>query len=457
MGKKLFYLLLLLLCSLISERPTMAENRKIQETPQKSNNLIKDSLQIILIRKQVEITTRILRKRLETILPIAMKDANIDMWIILCQEDNLDPVYKTMIPMDTWPKVLQMLVFFDRGKEKGVERINLSMTNTGDLYDRPWRGGNLPQQWQMLAELIEKRDPKRIGINIGSVNWADGGLTYNLYNQLIKALPEKYITRITSAEKASTRWGMTLTEEELEIYPHVSAVARHIISRCFSTASITPGKTTCADLDYLFWQICSEYGLELSFKPYFTFQRSELEVKKFPMSDGIIRRGDIIICDVGIRYLGLFTDHQEIAYIRHENEKDAPQGLKNVLAANNRLQEIFMQEFKPGLSGNELLQNIFAKAKEENIPNPRLYSHSLGLFVHQPGPVVGYPWEQKPVQGRGELKLEFNSCYAMELAVMDVVPEWGNDSAFIPTEQIVMFTENGCKPIDKIQKTFYLL
>jgi len=139
----------------------MAENRKIQETPQKSNNLIKDSLQIILIRKQVEITTRILRKRLETILPIAMKDANIDMWIILCQEDNLDPVYKTMIPMDTWPKVLQMLVFFDRGKEKGVERIN-PFSATRDIDIAPHFPRSLTKGWDRRTLPQEHREEIRL-------------------------------------------------------------------------------------------------------------------------------------------------------------------------------------------------------------------------------------------------------------------------------------------------------
>ena len=53
------------------------------------------------------------------------------MWLILCQEDDLDPVFKTMIPMNTWTPILQMLIFFDRGADQGIERINLSMTGYG--------------------------------------------------------------------------------------------------------------------------------------------------------------------------------------------------------------------------------------------------------------------------------------------------------------------------------------
>ena len=413
--------------------------------------------QIMPVRKQVEVTTRILRNRLDTILPVALREADIDMWLIICQEDNLDPVYRTMIPMDTFPKVLQILVFFDRGKENKVERINLSMTNTSDLYEKPWKGGNHPEQWSMLSEIIEKRDPRKIGINIGDVNWAAGGLTQNLYNQLVQALPEKYVNRLTSAEIACNRWAMTLTEDELNLYPHISSIARQIIAQCFNPSSITPGVTTVQDLEWMFWQICSKNGLEQSFKPYFLIMRSDSAAKKHPVSDRIIRRGDVLVCDVGIRYLGLFTDHQELAYVRHMDETDAPRGLRNLLATNNRLQNIFMHEFKKGLTGNQVLASILSSAREAGIPSPMIYSHSLGLFVHEPGPVIGLPWEQNPFPGRGEVKLEYNSCYAMELSIEDTVPEWDNQQVWCPAEQIVQFTEDGCKPVDSVQTHFHLI
>ena len=413
--------------------------------------------QIMPVRKQVEVTTRILGNRLDTILPVALREADIDMWLIICQEDNLDPVYRTMIPMDTFPMVLQILVFFDRGKKNKVERINLSMTNTSDLYEKPWKGGNHPEQWSLLSEIIEKRDPRRIGINIGDVNWAAGGLTKNLYDQLVQTLPEKYVNRLTSAEIACNRWAMTLTEDELNLYPHISSIARQIIAQCFSPSSITPGVTTIQDLEWMFWQICSENGLEQSFKPYFLLMRSDSAAKKHSVSDRIIRRGDVLVCDVGIRYLGLFTDHQELAYVRYADETDAPRGLKNLLATNNRLQNIFMHEFKKGLTGNQVLENILSSAREAGIPSPMIYSHSLGLFVHEPGPVIGLPWEQNPFPGRGEVKLEYNTCYAMELSIEDTVSEWDNQQVWCPSEQIVQFTEDGCKPVDSVQTHFHLI
>lgn len=410
--------------------------------------------QVKPIRIQKEITYNVLRKRLDEILPVAMDASRLDMWLIICQEDNLDPVFRTMIPMDSWPKVLQILIFY-KDEECVVERLNLSMTDTGDLYVKPWAGGNPPEQWELLREIVGARDPKNIGINIGDINWSSGGLTHNLYNQLVQALPEKYVDRLTSAEDACTRWLMTLSEEELRIYPEVSALARKVITHCYSPESITPGVTTVKDLEWLFWQVCKDLGVEQSFKPYFRIIRRESS--SVPLDDGIIRKGDLIVCDVGTRYLGLITDHQELVYIRREGEDDAPDGLKRLFSLNNRLQDIFMAEFKHGITGNKLLKNIMTTANEEGLPNPWIFSHSVGLYLHEPGPVIGVPWNQDPLPGRGDVKIEYNSCYAMELSIKDHVPEWDNQLVPCQTEHLVVFTEDGCRLIDGRQTEYHLI
>ena len=109
--------------------------------------------EVMPMRRRAEVIHRLLKGRLATVLPRAMRESGFDMWIILCQEDNLDPVYTTMIPMDAWCPILQMLVFYDRGAEAGIERINLSMSNTHQLYDRPSSGRNTEEQWQHQAPL----------------------------------------------------------------------------------------------------------------------------------------------------------------------------------------------------------------------------------------------------------------------------------------------------------------
>ena len=69
------------------------------------------SLRTRPMRERATLINRNLRGRLDAILPLAMRESGFDMWIVLCQEDNPDPVFTTLIPMDTWCPILQILVF----------------------------------------------------------------------------------------------------------------------------------------------------------------------------------------------------------------------------------------------------------------------------------------------------------------------------------------------------------
>jgi len=412
---------------------------------------------VLPMRERDRVIHQVLRKRLETLLPMAMRETGFDMWLVICQEDNPDPVFQTMIPLNTWAPILQMLIFSLPEGGSQVERINLSMTQTGDLYTRPWSGRNTAEQWQMLAEIIAERKPRRIGINTGSIQWAAGGLTYNLYQQLCQAVPGEYHARMTSAETLATRWLATLTDEEIELFQHVASLAHGLIKDCYSRASLMPGVTTTADLEWLYWQRAVDLGLEVSFKPFFNLVRSDELKEKYGEDDLVIRGGDLIHCDVGVRYLRLNSDHQQWAYVRRGDEQDAPAGLRSLLHEGNRLQNVFMAEFQPGLSGNELLQRILERARAEGIPNPKVYSHSLGLFLHEPGPLIGLPWEQENTAGRGEVRLNYNNAFTMELSVRDRILEWNGQEVTLSMEEDVVFTEQGCRLLDGRQVEFYLV
>ena len=413
--------------------------------------------QILPLRQRSQVINRILARRLESILPMAMREAGLDMWLVLCQEDDLDPVFQTLIPMDTWCPILQILVFYDRGPDQGIERINISGTDTHDLYDRPDTGQVEQEQWPLLRQIVEERDPRRIGINTGSTQWAAGGLTHNLYTQLTEQLPACYVERLTSAEPLIIRWLATLTEEELALYEHVVHLAQAIIAECYSRRTIVPGVTTAQDLVWYYWQRCADLGLGVSFKPHFSIIRSDERRALHGDTDQVVRPGDLIHCDVGIRYLRLNTDHQQLAYVLQPEEQDAPAGLRQLMEACTRLQDVFMAEFEHGLTGNQLLANILARARQEGIPNPKVYSHSLGLFLHEPGPLIGLPWEQERCPGRGDVLLDYNYTFTMELSVGGPVPEWGGQEVRLGREEDVCFTPEGCRPIRARQTAFYLV
>ena len=85
--------------------------------------------QILLLRERASVVNAMLQKRLDTLLPAIMEETVIDMWIIVCHEDNHDPVFKTIIPWECWAPILQLVVFYHRGRGHEIERLNISRTN----------------------------------------------------------------------------------------------------------------------------------------------------------------------------------------------------------------------------------------------------------------------------------------------------------------------------------------
>ncbi len=156
-------------------------------------------------------------------------------------------------------------------------------------------------------------------------------------------------------------------------------------------------------------------------------------------------------------YLRFNSDHQQLAYVLLPGEHDAPVGLQQLMAVGNQLQDIYMAAFEAELSGNQLLQIVLKQAHAAGIPNPRIYSHSVGLFLHEPGPLIGLPWEQEQNPGRGDVMLEPNSCFTMELSVGAAVAEWDGEEVQLPLEEVVVFTENNCRPLAGRQTTFHLI
>lgn len=417
---------------------------------------------VLPVRERAALVYRITAKRLDTLVPRMMRETGFDMWIVSCNEDNLDPVFETMVPYENWNPITQLLVFFDQGPAKGVERLNVSRTDTQGLFKNAWDAAAFDakkgeSQWEALGRVVRERDPKRIGLDEGEIQWVAGGLTSVLKKRIVDAVGPKYASRLQSAEPLVTLWAETLLDEEVEMVERAAALSRSIIADMFSSKVVTPGQTTAEDLRWYYWQRVADLGLKVSFSPFVSIRgRSPKDVEKWGKDDKIIRPGDVLHCDVGIKYARWNSDHQELAYVLRPGETDAPEGLRKLMAETNRLQDVYCGEFKTGLTGNEMLGAMLKKAKETGIPGPRIYSHSMGLFLHEPGPLIGLPWEQINNAGRGDVKLAPMSTFTAEMSVTGPVPEWGLDFR-VPLEQDVLFDGERAVFLAGRQTAFHLI
>jgi Xaa-Pro aminopeptidase len=414
------------------------------------------------MRERKATVDKITQKRLDRLLPRIMRETGFDMWVLISNEDNYDPVFLTMVPFDAWCPITQILVFYDPGEGKAIERLNISMTDMEGLHKTIWKLPQQPdegeQQWECLARIIKEKNPQKIGINESDVIWAADGLTASLKRKLVATIGPEYAKRLESAEILSTLWLETLLDEELDLYDCAVAISHALIAETFSNKVITPGVTTTDDLVFHYRQRMAELGLDKAFRPFFRIRGRHPEVlEKFPVDDKIIRRGDVLHCDVGIKYLRYNTDTQEIAYVLRRGETDVPEGLKAGMAEGNKLQDVFCGEFEEGLTGNQILANILNKAKASGIHKPRVYSHSVGYCLHEPGPLIGLPWEQENTGPRGEVTLVPNSCFTVELSVQQPVPEWGGQEFRFPLEQDIVFTKKGVYYLDGRQTEYHVI
>lgn len=407
---------------------------------------------ILTLRDQAAVYNAWLEYRLDHVLPELMRQEGIDMWLVICRENNEDPVFFSLVPFNNlYASRTSMLVFFDRGAE-GIERMTVSRAGIGKIYKSVWEPERV-EQWARLAQIVKERNPKRIGIDMSDTfNYADG-LTATLEKKLMASLPPEVAPRVQSAERLAIRWLERRSAPELETYPHIVSIAHAIIAEAFSPAVITPGVTTTDDVVWWMRERTRQLGMTNWFHPTVDIQRP----KDSPYTDSpVIHRGDFLHCDFGIVYLRLCTDTQEVAYVLKEGETDAPRGLKDGLAQGNRLQDIEIAEMKAGRTGNQVLASALARAKAEGL-RPSIYTHPLGLHGHAAGTNIGMWDMQNGVPGIGDFPFSDDTVHSIELNVTAAVPEWGGLDIRFPLEQDAVLTSAGVRFLDGRQTALHLI
>jgi Xaa-Pro aminopeptidase len=289
-----------------------------------------------------------------------------------------------------------------------------------------------PDQWDALIDLIKKKDPKKIGVNISQDFGHADGLDHSHYELLLQKLPAQLKNRVVSADPLAVGWLETRTTREMQLYQKLVAITHEIIAEGFSNRVINPGVTTTDDLVWWFRQRVTSLGLTTWFHPSVSVQRSDTvnfeHLRSFsnrPEND-VILPGDLLHVDFGITYLRLNTDIQQHAYVLRPGEIEAPAYLKKAFATSNRLQDILTSQFKTGITGNNILKAAREQAIKEGI-KPSIYTHPLGLHGHAAGPTIGLWDKQEGVPGSGDYPVFPHTAYSIELNSSTFIAEWGKE------------------------------
>ncbi len=420
--------------------------------------------QIIPEKERAKVIDDILKDRFDQLLPSLMDKTEIDMWIVISREYNEDPVLRTMLPA-TWLNARRrtILLFYRNKSQNSIEKLAVARYDVGDNIKSAWDKEKEPDQWNRLVQLIEERNPKKIGLNFSKDHNIADGLDKTDYDEFMKKLPKKHHSKVVSAEQLAVRWIETRSAREMVVYDQLVDITHDIIAEAFSENVITPGITTTSQVEWWMRQKVTDLGLETWFHPTVDIQRSSEELGDHLYSfssrpeDMVILPGDLLHCDFGITYLRLNTDCQELAYVLKPKETEAPIFLKNGLKDGNRVQDFLTNNMVGGKTGNEILAKSLQDAKEAGL-RPSIYTHPLGFYGHSAGTTIGM-WDAQGgvMTDDGEhYPLNQNTVYAIELNTTITIPEWKRDIR-IMLEEAGYYGEGGFRYVNGRQTELLLI
>jgi Xaa-Pro aminopeptidase len=393
-----------------------------------------------------------------------MRKHAVSMWIVTNREYNEDPVFLSLVSPSLFAaRRRTILVFFDRGPEKGIERLALGGGSNGGLYT-VYRDPEIESremwgqsQWRTLRKVVDDRKPEKIAIDISHTHAFSDGLSAGEREQLEAALGP-WTSRLVRAENLPLEYLSIRVPEMLPLYRDLMRIAHGLLARAFSNEVITPGKTTTEDVEWWLRQRVNDLGLGEWFAPTVEAQRKGLRPGAVvrERSALVIERGDHLHVDFGIQAMGLATDTQHVGYVLKEGETDAPAGLRKALENSNRLQDLLMERLKPGRSGNAILADTLTAMKKMGLTGT-VYTHPIGDHGHGAGPLIGLWDRQEGVPGRGDVLLLPSTWFSIELEATSPIPEWGGQLLRSAQEEDAVVDEDGKVGWVLERQTKYLL
>ncbi len=421
---------------------------------------------ILPLRQQSEIMTQWLRVRFDEVIPYLMEREQFDMWILLSREYNEDPVLRTMLPpnlINAWGRTI---LIFTRQADGTVKRNTLarvpkeswarvqSRDDMLEFFENVWDHAE-EDEWTCLGRFVKQNDPKKIGLNFSYGHRHADGITSTEKEQVMNALEPEYAERVESAERMAVGWLETRTQPEIEAYEGIMQVAHGVIAEAFSPQVVHPGITTSVDVLWWMKQRIHDLGLFAWFQPSVSIHRDSRQ-QPSPLGEKVILAGDVLWCDVGLKYLGLCTDTQQNAYVLRRGETDAPEGIKAALADGNRIQDILAENFVAGLTGEQITERCVKQAEEEGI-RASIYTHPIGTYGHGAGISIGGIGPKPKGTPRPRYELYDNTCFSYEFNVVKEVPEWDGQDLRIALEQDALFADGKVHFLGGRPKEYHLI
>ena len=394
-------------------------------------------------RRRWELERQIRLDKFEQVLPLAMRNAGIDMWIVAVKENHTDPLWNDL--GRGYVTGIGYYVFFDRGNR--IERAALGpggyMIEQSGAYDIFAPASTLPA-------FVKERDPKHIGVNMSAELGPADGLSYSMHQHLVATLGEPYASRLVSAERLVSEFRSRRVAAEIVAFGEAASVAVQLAERALSNEVITPGRTTLEEAAWWLQDRLLERGLGSEFdmpSVYVTGPEGIIATS----TNRIVQPGDVVMIDWGVELMNFGTDVKRVAYVLKPGETTPPASIQAAFDKAVAVRDVLKPVIKPGRTAAETMAAMDAALAAAgygviafNRPNADAKTdvaygfHPVGNTGHDIGPSMT-TWQ--PMQQA--LTLHLQHMFSFEYFAYTPIPEWGGRKLRIPIEDDAILMEHG--------------
>ncbi|MGB3542763.1 M24 family metallopeptidase [Rubrivirga sp.] len=413
-------------------------------------------LTTVAAAQPADVWPEIRAERISHLLPDAMDRAQVDAWLILCRENDNDPMARHVGCENAGGEAA--FLFFR--VEDGVSPVAVSPAGEAtalaeleahdEVIEIP-RGSTV---WAPVLELLERHDPTSIAINRGSTPISDG-LSSTQYERMQAGLGD-WMERTVSAGGLISEWLSVKTPAEVEFMRQAAALTAQWQVEAYLEA--VPGVTTDRDIADFLEAKMVEAGVGNGWAPdQNPAVNSGRDRGHSHPTNRVIQPGDFIQTDFGIRVGDMWvTDIQRFAYVLAPGETEAPADALAKWEAAKRGNRAAFAAMRPGARGVDVdraQREVMRQAG--SLPVMWSTGHPVGYWAHDSGPSLGGGQEGRTPSGRQLDVLRPGMTFAF-----DGFFSWpleGDDTKTISVEEMVVITDDGAEWLTPPQEDLILI
>ncbi len=409
---------------------------------------------------RIEMLNLIRNEKFLHVLPKALKNNKVDMWVHVIRRGSNDP-----LGIDLGGSGGTFIFYMNETGtiEKAAFDIEFSQISSEDFYD-------VIGERSDIGHYIRSKSPNKIALNQSRLLTHCDSLSNNDYMELVGKTGPEISKRFVSSEDVITEFRSRRVMSEIVLMGKLCEAQRRVMERTYR--NIEPGRTTTKELGFYGQSELLKDGYsvnEYSVESPYIVHSSHSNAEELDNENCIIQPGDFIVWDWGTErtHMNFGTDFKRHVYVLKEDEYHMPEGLKNAWDLGVKARNILRRTIKSGRTSAETLTEI-VKAIEKagftytpftDTEEDRKYLEQLGnsdkvgfsIDCH----CVGNSGNSEVAVGpsmapfrpeRGRFMIHPNTLIAFEFVVLVWVPEW-NKRIMLNLEDNALVTPRGVEAI----------